>query len=87
MIGKSFRRPGAYEHLGLVSTEAEAEPHLKPMQSADGQKRSLSFSTRTQYIGQANMFFVSALGRKAQKGYNGLLLYLKSLVSCLNVCR
>lgn len=33
VLGKSVRRPGAYERLGLVSTEGDAEPHLKPMKN------------------------------------------------------
>lgn len=33
VLGKSVRRPGAYERLGLVSTQGNAEPHLKPMKN------------------------------------------------------
>lgn len=31
VLGKSVRKPGAYERLGLISTECDAGPHLKPM--------------------------------------------------------
>lgn len=31
VLRKSVRRPGAYERLRLISTEADAGPHLKPM--------------------------------------------------------
>lgn len=33
VLGKSARRPGAYERLGLLSTEGDAEPQLKPMKN------------------------------------------------------
>lgn len=33
VLGKSTRRPGAYERLGLVSTQGDTEPHLKPMKN------------------------------------------------------
>ncbi|KAI7777507.1 l-serine dehydratase [Diaporthe eres] len=30
-LGNRLRKPGAYERLGLISTECDAGPHLKPM--------------------------------------------------------
>jgi hypothetical protein len=33
VLGKSVRRPGAYEHLGLVSAQGGVEPHPKPMEN------------------------------------------------------
>lgn len=33
VLGKSIRRPGAYERLGLVSTHGDAEPQLTPMKN------------------------------------------------------